>query len=80
MSDILIYTGLVIMLIAAGFGLFTAIRGFKEQGLHFRDMILVNPFNRPAMSRTQKYCIVTWGITMAVGFIITGLGIAIGLK
>lgn len=78
MASTFIYCGLGILLAGTLYGIFVAYKGLKESGgtLHrpmpFKSFTQGTP--TPKMKRLIKY----WYIIMLIGFIITGIGIAIG--
>lgn len=80
MDNILIYTGLTILILGSLFGIYTAVKACREQDTSPWHILWVNPLERRPVSKAIKRRIITWGIIMAAGFIITGAGIAIGLN
>lgn len=80
MDDILIYTGLTILILGSVYGIYAAVKGCREQGFGFGDILTLNRFNRTPTSPAMKRRITIWAVIMAVGFIVTGIGIATGLN
>ena len=73
MSDILIYCGLGLMLIASIYGLFVAIKGYRRQ--HSVGLLSFPVSNPP--DPTIKRLIKIWGILMFAGFVIIGIGMIV---
>lgn len=80
MANVFIYAGLCIMLLGALYGIYVAITGMRDRNedrLKKQNMFGVHfGFMTPKMKKLMT----VWGIIMVLGFIITGIGIAIGLK
>ncbi len=78
MANIFIYTGIVIMLLGALYGVCIAVKGIRgRKGNESENMF---SFQFGSVSPGMKKLIAIWGAVMIVGFIITGIGLAIGLK
>lgn len=80
MANVFIYAGLCIMLLGALYGIYVAITGMRDRNedrLKKQNMFGVH-FG--SMTPKMKKLMTVWGIIMVLGFIITGIGIAIGLK
>lgn len=80
MANIFIYTGIGIMLLGALYGVCIAVKGIgsrKGNGSEIQNMF---SFQFGSVSPGMKKLIAIWGAVMIVGFIITGIGLAIGLK
>lgn len=80
MANIFIYSGLGILILGSLFGIYIAVRGIKESGGKFSSELQLNPFNLVNRSPIMKRLTKIWMIIMVIGFIVTGIGISIGLK
>ncbi|MBO5455803.1 MAG: hypothetical protein J6A20_04735 [Muribaculaceae bacterium] len=80
MANIFIYSGLGILILGSLFGIYIAVRGIKESGGKFSSELQLNPFNHVNRSPVMKRLTKSWMIIMVIGFIVTGIGISIGLK
>lgn len=81
MGNILMYTGLGIMLLGAIFGFFVAVKGYKETDRSgVKKISLWAGFQRGPMNPAMKRLTKIWGVIMFAGLVIVFTGIAIGLK
>lgn len=81
MTNVFIYGGLGILLIGAVFGLFVAIKGYKEQNRNGKNhAFLSGVFMRGPMTPEMRKLVSIWGGITIVGFIILVIGISTGLK
>lgn len=76
MADILIYSGLGIMLIGSLYGIYVAIRGMRSRHTPYEQNLLT-AFQFGPVSPEMKKLIIVWAIIMVVGLIITAIGLSI---
>lgn len=80
MANIFIYTGLAILLIGVVFGFVVAVKGYRATDWHsVKKISYRGMFQRGEPTPQMKTLIRIWGAVMILGFIITGIGLAIGL-
>lgn len=81
MANIFIYIGFGIMLIGAAYGIFVAIKGIESRKRN-GDKVhsFITGFQFGPVSPEMKRLMIIWGIIMLMGFIFTGIGLAIGLE
>lgn len=79
MADIFIYSGLGIMLLGALYGIYVAIRGIRSRKDDGSGMLSAFNFQFGSVNPEMKRLIINWGIIMVAGFIVTCIGLAIGL-
>ena len=80
MANLFIYGGLGILLAAAVFGFFVAVKGYRETKGNMPRRIVPFDFSQVPESPQMKKLIRIWSVGMIAGFIITGIGIALGLN
>lgn len=80
MANIFIYGGLGILLAAAVFGFFVALKGYKETKGNMPRRIFTTDFSYGTKSPQMKKLIRIWSVGMIVGFIIIGIGITVGFN
>ncbi len=81
MDNILIYTGLGILLLGACFGIYVSLKGLRNRKSKHSATPLAIPLfqsepDDPEMKKLKKI----WSAVIVIGFIFTGIGIAIALK
>lgn len=80
MANAFIYAGLIVMLTGAVFGLFVAVKGYRQSDWHSIGKISYYArFTHGGTSPEMKRLTRIWGIIMVAGLILTGIGLAIGL-
>lgn len=80
MANSFIYSGLAVMLLGAVFGIFVAVKGFREtEWTEAKRISIRGSFTRGYVSPRMKKLIRIWVLVMIAGFLITGIGLAIGL-
>lgn len=80
MANAFIYAGLIVMLTGAVFGLFVAVKGYRQSDWRSIGKISYYArFTRGNSSPEMKRLTHMWGIIMVAGLILTGTGLAIGL-
>lgn len=77
MANFFIYTGLVILLTGAVFGIYVGIQGIRSRKNHSGKFSLLAAWQFGPVSPEMKRLIKIWRILMLIGGIITGIGIAI---
>ena len=80
MDHVFIYGGLGRSLAAAVFGFFVAVKGYKETKGNMPQRIFTTDFSYATKSPQMKKLIRIWSVGMIIGFIIIGIGIAVGLN
>lgn len=79
MYSIIIYCGLGILLIGSIFGFYVAYKGLRDSNGGLARSIKLNVFTQGPPSPYMRKLIKIWLAIMLIGFIITGIGISIGL-
>lgn len=80
MANIFIYIGIAIMLLGALYGVCIAVKGIRSRKSNSSEIQNIFSFQFGSVSPGMEKLIAIWGIVMIAGFIITGIGLAIGLK
>ncbi|MCI8998225.1 MAG: hypothetical protein HFJ95_04440 [Muribaculaceae bacterium] len=81
MTNILIYSGLGILLLGSIFGIFVALKGYRNDARSdIKGMSSTGFFQQHKISPEMKKLTRVWGCIMISGFILLGIGISIGLK
>lgn len=80
MANIFIYTGFGIMLLDALYGIYIAVKGIKSRNANSLEKHNIFNFQFGSVSPEIKKLVTVWGVIMILGFAITGIGLAIGLK
>ncbi len=80
MANIFIYIGFCIMLLGALYGIYVAIKGIRMRKTDGVEKLNMFNFQFGSVNPEMKRLITIWGIIMVVGFIVTGIGLALGLK
>lgn len=81
MVNFFIYSGLGIMLLGALYGLCIAVKGYLSRIKSGENRSnIFNGFMPGNVSSQMRKLIRTWGIIMIAGAILTGIGLALGLK
>ena len=81
MANVFIYAGLIVMLAGAVFGLFVAVKGYRQTDwrkagrISYYARFTHGNSHSPEMKKLTRI----WGIIMLAGLILTAIGIAIGL-
>lgn len=69
------------MLLGTAYGIYVAIKGIESRkGDGSKIHPIVDGFQFGPVSPEMKKLIIVWGTIMVIGFISTGIGLAIGLK
>lgn len=79
-TNALIYTGLGILLLGTIYGIYVAVKGYEGRKGDGGKISLLTGFQPGSVTPQMKRLIWIWGVIMIIGFVLTGIGITIGLK